>query len=78
VLTILKEDKFYIEKRALGELFDSNFDLNINLYRCDNPHNEDSIFYPILKSFLMSNGRVRDEDIQTYSKNGGLWVNSTT
>lgn len=73
-----KEDEFFIEKRTLGELFDSRFDLNINLYRGDNPHNEDSIFYPILKSFLMSNGRVRDEDIQTYNKNGELWVKSTT
>lgn len=73
-----KEDEFFIEKRALGELFDSKFDLNINLYRGDNPHNDDSIFYPILKSFLMSNGRVRDEDIQTYIKNGELWVKSTT
>jgi hypothetical protein len=73
-----KEDEYFIEKRALGELFDSSFNLEINLYRGDNPHNNDSIFYPILKSFLLSNGRVRDEDIKTYKNNGELWVKCKT
>ena len=69
-----KEDEFFVEKRALGELFDSKFDLNVNLFRGSNPNNNDSILYPILKSFLMSNGRVREEDIKTYKKGGELWV----
>ncbi len=69
-----KEDEYFVEKRALGELFDSKFDLNINLFRGRNPNNNDPILYPVLKSFLMSNGRVREEDIKTYRKGGELWV----
>lgn len=69
-----QEDEFFIEKRALNELFDSTFDLNVNLFRGRNPNNNDPILYPILKSFLLSNGRVRDEDIKTYTKNGAAWV----
>lgn len=69
-----KEGEFFVEKRALGELFDSTFDLNINLFRGNNPNNNDSILYPILKSFLMSNGRVREEDIKTYRIGRELWV----
>lgn len=72
-----KEDQFFIEKRALGELFDSKYNLNVNLFRGRNPNNNDPILYPILKSFLLSNGKVRDEDIKTYSKNGVLWVKCT-
>ena len=30
--------------------------------------------YPILKSFKLSNGRVRKKDIRTYTKNGELWI----
>jgi len=73
-----EEDEYFIEKRALGELFDSNYDLNVNLFRGRNPNNSDPILYPILKSFLLSNGRVRDEDIKTYTKNGELWVACNT
>lgn len=72
------EDEFFIEKRALGELFDSKYDLNVNLYRGKNPNNNDPILYPILKSFLLSDGRVRDEDIKTYLKNDVLWVRCKT
>lgn len=73
-----KEDDYFIHKRELNELFDSKFDLNVNLWRGRNPHNSDSIFYPILKAFKMSNGNLRPEDIKTYSKNGELWVKAKT
>ena len=73
-----KEDEFFVEKRALGELFDSKYNLNINLFRGRNPNNKDPILYPILKSFLLSDGRIRDEDIKTYTKNGTLWVKCKT
>jgi hypothetical protein len=69
-----KEDEYFINKRKLGELFDSKFDLNVNLWRGRNPHNSDPILYPILKAFKLSNGNLRPEDIKTYSKNGELWV----
>lgn len=71
-----KEDEFLIEKRELGELFDSKYDLDVNLFRGRNPHNDDPILYPILKSFLLSNGNIRKPDIKTYTKGGELWVNS--
>lgn len=69
-----KEDKYFVEKRELGELFDSAFDLNVNLFRGRNPNKDDPVLYPILKSFLLSDGRVRNEDIKTYDKNGEKWV----
>jgi hypothetical protein len=69
-----KENMYFVEKRALGELFDSKYDLNVNLSRGRNPNNDDPVLYPILKSFLLSNGRVRDEDIKTYEKGGERWV----
>ena len=69
-----KEDSYFIEKRELGELFDSKYDLNINLYRGLKPNSSRNALYPILKSFLLSNGRVRKEDIRTYQKGGTLWV----
>jgi len=34
------------------------------------------ILYPILKSFLLSNGKTRDPDIVTYKKNGEQWIDS--
>ena len=71
-----EEDQYLIEKIELGELFDSKFNLNVNLFRGRNPNNKDPILYPILKSFLLSDGRLRNEDIKTYRKNGELWVNS--
>jgi len=77
-MDIKEEDEYFVEKRELGDLFDSKYDLNINLYRGRNPNNDDPILYPILKSFLLSNGRVRDEDIKTYTKNGELWVHCRT
>ncbi|HMW47187.1 MAG TPA: hypothetical protein PK011_00975 [Marinagarivorans sp.] len=67
-MTEEKEDEYFIHKRALGELFDSKFDLNVNLWRGRNPHNSDAIFYPILKAFKLSNGNLRPEDIKTYEK----------
>lgn len=73
-----KEDQYFIEKRQLGELFDSKFDLNVNLFRGRNPNNDDPVLYPILKSFLLSNGNVRKPDIKTYKKNGELWVKCKT
>jgi Tse2 ADP-ribosyltransferase toxins len=71
-----KEDRFFIEKKELGELFDSKFSLNVNLYRGNNPNNNSSALYPILKSFLLSDGRIRKADIKTYLKNGVEWINS--
>ena len=71
-----KEHDFLIQKRELNELFDSKYALNVNLWRGDNPHNEDSIFYPILKAFMLSSGRLRKEDIKTYTKGGVVWVDS--
>lgn len=73
-----KEDEYFVEKRALGELFDSQYDLNVNLFRGRNPNNSNPIFFPILKSFLLSEGRVRDVDIKTFTKNGELWVDCKT
>lgn len=73
-----KEDQFFIRKRELGELFDSTYPLEINLWRGNNPHNKNPILYPILKSFLLSNGRLRKEDIKTYTRNNELWVDATS
>ncbi len=73
-----QEDSYFVEKREIGELFDSKYDLNVNLFRGRNPNNDDPILYPILKSFLLSNGRVRNEDIETYPKGGELWVKCKT
>ncbi len=71
-----KESEFIIKKRELGELFDSKYDLDINLYRGNNPNNKNLVLYPILKAFLLSNGRIRKPDIKTYEKWGELWVDS--
>jgi len=32
------------------------------------------VLYPILKSFKLSNGRVRKKDIHTYRQNGEFWI----
>ncbi|HVK98214.1 MAG TPA: hypothetical protein VM553_00305 [Dongiaceae bacterium] len=72
-----KEDEFFIKKRQLNALFDSTYPLNINLWRGQKPDERGNpIFYPILKSFLLSNGNVRDPDIETYEVSGELWVNA--
>ncbi len=72
-----EESDFIIKKRELGELFDSNYDLNINLFRGNNSGNNGPVLYPVLKAFLLSNGRLRKEDIKTYPRKGGeLWVDS--
>ena len=71
-----KEDDLFVKKRELGELFDSAFPLNVNLWRGDNPHNTDSIFFPVLKAFLLSNGKPRSPDIKTYPKGNEIWVDS--
>ncbi|MFA0812946.1 hypothetical protein [Microbulbifer epialgicus] len=42
----VKEDQIFVDK---GKLFDSSFDLNVNLFRGRNPNNSDPILYPILK-----------------------------
>ena len=71
------ESEFFIKKRELGELFDSNFDLDVNLWRGQKPAERGSPpLYPILKSFLLSNGQTRGTDISTYPKNGESWVDS--
>jgi hypothetical protein len=70
-----KEDDFFLKKRELGELFDSAYDLNVNLWRGQKPGERGSpVLYPILKAFKLSNGKTRKEDIRTYQKNGELWV----
>ena len=71
------DEDLYLEKRKLGELFDSSYDLEINLWRGQKPEETGQpILYPILKSFLLSNGKTRDPDIETYRKNGELWIDS--
>lgn len=32
------------------------------------------MLYPLLKSYLLSNGQVREPDIDTHQKNGTTWV----
>lgn len=71
------DDDLYLEKRKLGELFDSTFDLGVNLWRGQKPDDKGKpVLYPILKSFLLSNGKTRDPDILTYNKSGELWIDS--
>lgn len=71
------DEDLYLNKRKLGELFDSSFPLEINLWRGQKPEEtENPILYPILKSFLLSNGIMRDPDIKTYQKGGELWIDS--
>ena len=70
------EKELFLDKNEINNIFDSKYDLNINLFRGRNPNNDDPILYPILKSFLMSNNKVRNADIKTYMKNGVLWINS--
>ncbi len=70
------EDEYFINKRALGELFDSTYALNVNLWRGQKPDQRGAPpLYPILKAFKLSNGRTRNPDIATYTKGGELWVN---
>ena len=74
-----KESEYLIKKRELCELFDSKYDLNVNLWRGQKPSERGNpIFYPILKSFKLSNGRVRKEDIKTYTRNGETWIDSSS
>jgi len=73
-----EEDEYFLKKRELGELFDSKFDSNVNLWRGRNPKSNDPILYPILKSFHLSNGNLRPEDIKTYRRSGELWVKAKT
>ena len=71
------DDDLYLEKRKLGELFDSSYSLEVNLWRGQKPGDTGSpALYPILKSFLLSNGRTRDPDIVTYKQDGVLWIDS--
>lgn len=71
------DDDLYLIKRKLGELFDSAYPFEVNLWRGQKPaESGQPILYPILKSFLLSNGKTRDPDIATYSKSGELWVDS--
>lgn len=75
-ITSLEED-LYLEKRKLGELFDSSYPLSINLWRGQKPEDTGKpVLYPILKSFLLSNGNIRDPDIRTYKRNGEVWIDS--
>lgn len=70
-----KEDDYFIHKRELGELFDSKFDLNVNLWRGQKPEERGSpALYPILKAFKLSNGRIRKPDIKTYPLNNEVWI----
>lgn len=73
------EDEYFIQKRELGELFDSSYVLDVNLWRGQKPGERGNpICYPILKSFLLSNGRTREPDILTYDVHGELWVKATS
>ena len=70
-----KEDEYFINKRALGELFDSKFPLSVHLWRGQKPEESHSpVLYPLLKSYLLANGNTREPDIDTYSKGGTTWV----
>ncbi len=70
-----KEDDYFIHKRELNELFDSNYNLDINLWRGQKTEARGSpALYPILKSFKLSNGRVRKKDIKTYTRNNEAWI----
>lgn len=72
-----KESDFYIKKRALNELFDSNYPLDVNLWRGERiPVDGTPFLYPILKSFKLSNGKMRLPDIRTYNKGNEEWVDS--
>lgn len=69
------EDDYFIRKRELGELFDSTYSLDVNLWRGQKKENRSSpALYPLLKSFKLSNGRVRKKDIRTYLKSGEQWI----
>ncbi|WP_445354876.1 hypothetical protein ACJJI5_18395 [Microbulbifer sp. EKSA008] len=74
-----KEEEFFIKKRELGELFDSEFNLDVNLWRGQRRADRGSpVLYPILKSFRLSNGKIRNPDIDTYWSNGEWWVDCTS
>lgn len=71
------DEDLYLEKRKLGELFDSSYSLEVNLWRGQKPGDaSSSALYPLLKSFLLSNGKTRDPDIATYNRDGELWIDS--
>ncbi len=73
------EDEFFIKKRELGELFDSTYSLDVNLWRGQKTEQRGTPpLYPILKAFKLSNGQTRKADIDTYTKNGELWVKCTS
>ncbi|HMW46745.1 MAG TPA: hypothetical protein PKC70_00495 [Cellvibrionaceae bacterium] len=73
------EDDFFIKKRELGELFDSTYALDVNLWRGQKKALRGTPpLYPILKSFKLSNGRTRKADIETYLRNGEQWVKCTS
>lgn len=70
-----EESDFFISKRELGKLFDSKFPLNLHLWRGQKPAESGTpILYPLLKSYLLSNGQVREPDIDTYLVSGVVWV----
>lgn len=72
-----KDGDLFIKKRELGTLFDSKNPLKTPLYRGQHPDRRgDPVLYPILKSFLKSNGQERPADIKTYEKNGEIWVDA--
>lgn len=71
------DEDLYLDKRKLGELFDSSYPLDVNLWRGQKPDDAGKpILYPILKSFLLSNGKTRDPDIKTYQKGDEQWIDS--
>ena len=70
-----KEDEYFIKKRELGELFDSKFPLTLHLWRGQKPEEGHCpVLYPLLKSYLLSNGRTREPDIDTYQKSDTTWI----
>lgn len=71
------EDELYLNKRKIGELFDSSYPVDLNLWRGQKPEEYGQpVLYPILKSFLLSNGKPREPDIKTYPRGGELWIDS--
>lgn len=71
------ESEFYIRKRNLGQLFDNGTPLKTDLFRGQKPDDRTRpLLHPILKDYLLSNGKTRYADMAPYNKNGEPWVSA--
>lgn len=65
-----EESDFFVSKRELGKLFDSKYPLDVHLWRGQKPADTGKkVLYPLLKSYLLSNGQIREPDIDTRCQN---------